>query len=459
MKDEHYYMMMATKHHNAKNFAKAEIGYDKALEINKDCWPALGNRAEIYMRTGRYADAIRDLQLALAGMPEVAGGWINLGNCLHYRGYYGNALECMENALKLQPRNPLAWHGKANVLREMGGPNNDFLARQCCDKSIELDPQLAEAKGTRALLRLREGDWSEEAWADYEHRSKIEDFMQITLPKPRWNGDLKVKNLVLTTEQGLGDALMMARFAPWLAQHGINVSVLSWPKLIALFTQSFGDHVPIITPDPKKLPEDYEWCSLMSVPAKLKMSPEAIPMNIPYLQAGIDKVVDWGAKIGMEGYPKIGIVWQPGHPKLHGFGHRDIPLEAFKPLSLIPGAKLYSLQKGPGAVEIASQQASFPVIDLPGRDPNLKEAFFLDTAACMVNMDFIVSTDTSTVHLAGALGCRTFLPSPDGNCWRWLLTREDTVWYPTMTIIRQSVSKKWDGVFETIAERIKRECR
>jgi len=76
---------------------------------------------------------------------------------------------------------------------------------------------------------------------------------------------------------------------------------------------------------------------------------------------------------------------------------------------------------------------------------------FLDTAAILRCLDVVVTSDTSLAHLAGALGIETWLAVPHVPEWRWLLEREDTPWYPTLHLVRQSHVGQWGGVFVRIA--------
>ena len=77
--------------------------------------------------------------------------------------------------------------------------------------------------------------------------------------------------------------------------------------------------------------------------------------------------------------------------------------------------------------------------------------FFLDTAAVMSKLDLIIGCDTSIVHLAGALARPVFTVLPVISDWRWMLQRDDTVWYPTMRLFRQDATRQWAPLFERMA--------
>src|SRR5262249_20970103 len=146
---------------------------------------------------------------------------------------------------------------------------------------------------------------------------------------------------------------------------------------------------------------------------------------------------------------KVGIAWQ-GSPTFAGDRLRSVPLRHFAPLSRVEGVRLFSLQKGPAREQIRHAGRQVSVTDL-GSSLDQTTGAFVDTAAVMKNLDLIVSTDTSIVHLAGALGVPVWVALSIGPDWRWLLEREDCPWFPSMRLFRQSHLHYWDEVFECMA--------
>ena len=118
----------------------------------------------------------------------------------------------------------------------------------------------------------------------------------------------------------------------------------------------------------------------------------------------------------------------------------------FARLAKLAGIRLFSLQKGPGSEQLGAVAESFPITDLG----NLVETF-ADTAAVLQNLDLVITVDTAVAHCAGALGVPAWVTLPYVPDWRWLLGREDCVWYPSMRLFRQQQLGQWDNVFERIA--------
>jgi hypothetical protein len=112
---------------------------------------------------------------------------------------------------------------------------------------------------------------------------------------------------------------------------------------------------------------------------------------------------------------------------------------------------LISLQKGFGSEQVAT--VDFPLQDISGR---LDEAAgpFMDTAAVIRNLDLVIAPDTAIAHLAGALGAPVWLALQFSADWRWLEGRDDSPWYPTMRLFRQTTFSHWPDVFERMASAV-----
>jgi ADP-heptose:LPS heptosyltransferase len=81
---------------------------------------------------------------------------------------------------------------------------------------------------------------------------------------------------------------------------------------------------------------------------------------------------------------------------------------------------------------------------------------FADTAALIANLDLVISVDTAVAHLAAGLGKPVWLLDRFDPCWRWLLGRRDSPWYPTLRIYRQPKPGDWDSVLAEVSEDLRR---
>jgi hypothetical protein len=167
-------------------------------------------------------------------------------------------------------------------------------------------------------------------------------------------------------------------------------------------------------------------------------------------------VTHWRGELASLPGLKVGIAWQ-GNPAFRGDAQRSIPLARFLPLARVKGARLISLQKGPGTEQLGALAGQFEVLDLNGRLDEISGAF-MDTAAVIMNLDLVIACDSAVVHLAGALGAAVWVALPLVPDWRWLLEREDSPWYPTMRLFRQTRAGHWEDVFERMAEELQKGC-
>jgi hypothetical protein len=193
--------------------------------------------------------------------------------------------------------------------------------------------------------------------------------------------------------------------------------------------------------------------AISSLPRAFATRLDSVPTPIPYLRAEPALSEKWAERIGPDGF-RIGIVWQ-GNPNPEADMARSVPLAAFAPLAGLPNVRLISLQKGFGAEQIASLPATMTVETL-GEDFDAGPDAFIDTAAAMMSLDLVVSCDTSIAHLAGALGRPTWVALKKDAEWRWLRGRDDSPWYPTMRLFRQSHRGEWRRVFAAMVADVAR---
>jgi hypothetical protein len=193
---------------------------------------------------------------------------------------------------------------------------------------------------------------------------------------------------------------------------------------------------------------------LMSLPRIVGTDLHSIPSDVPYLQAVPERIEHW--QVRLHQYPgfKVGIVWQ-GRPSARADRMRSIALKYFEPLAAV-GARLISLQKGPGSEQLAELAGRFEVVDIAG-ELDVEGGAFMDTAAVMKNLDLVITSDTAPAHLAGALGVPVWVALSLAPEWRWMLDRADSPWYPTMRLFRQSQDRDWTRLFQAMAQELSRE--
>lgn len=436
--------------------------FDWAIALDANFADAHGNRANILVDAGLPDEALKSFDRALALNPASGPDWLNRGALLQELGRYTEALASFDKAIICGPGVAEAHVNRANALKDLGHldaarglPASPLFdeAAAAYSKAIALEPRLDEAYFGRGLLNLLRGDW-EAGFPDYEHRSIVGEPTYISLPQPRWGGELHPgERLVLVSEQGLGDTIQFCRVAPLLAARGLEVTILTRkamaPLLSTLPNVTIATDADALAQDPPSL----RWVPLLSVPGVLGIRPDNVPAEMPYLSAEPARIKTWRARLGAGSF-KIGINWSSGHSDKAHFTRRDIALAEFAPLAALPGVQLISLQKGVAAAQIGAVAFGGKIMTLDA-DPGADADFFLDTAAVMSQLDLVVTCDTSVAHLAGALARPVFTALPVIADWRWLIGRDDTPWYPTMRLFRQDAGRQWQPVIARIVEAVR----
>ena len=409
----------------------------RALALNPAFAEAHRNLGLCLLKEGKHEEAISCSRRALELHPAFAEAHFDMGVAFRNKEMLDEAVHSYRRALELKPDYAAAYHNLGNALR---GQLKLDEAAGCYRRALEAEPADAETHHNQALLMLLRGDF-EQGWAESEWRWKTGVLPPRPFPQPRWNGQLlNSQAILLHAEQGLGDTIQFIRYAPLIKAFDGTVLVCCHKPLVRLLATCPG--IDQIIAEGDELPAFDVHLPLLSVPGVLGTTLETIPANVPYLFAKSQLVDEWRQRLAdVKGF-RIGINWH-GRPGRGAFRLRDIPLECFAQIAELPGVRLISLQKE--RHELAG--AGFPIID-PGEDVDTAHGAFMDTAAIMMNLDLVVSSDTSVPHLAGALGVPVWTALPFAPDWRWLLDRSDSPWYPTMRLFRQERAGDWASVFD-----------
>jgi hypothetical protein len=260
------------------------------------------------------------------------------------------------------------------------------------------------------------------------------------------------KTIVLHGEQGLGDTLQFCRYVKRVADLGASVLLEVPSQLASLLKNLEGVSRLLVRGEP--LPAFDYHCPLISLPLAFGTSLSTIPAQVPYIVADPVKTRFWSEKLGPWIQLRVGLVWsggfRPDQPERGPVDkRRNMPLSTLAPLRNA-GITFYSLQKGqPAESELAQLRAAgWPGPELVDFTALLHD--FSDTAALVENLDLVISVDTSTAHLAGALAKPVWIMNRFDSCWRWLLNRTDSPWYPTARLYRQQRPEDWAEVVERI---------
>jgi hypothetical protein len=376
------------------------------------------HRARDLQTAGQMSEAAALCREIVAAAPQSAEARVNLGGVLLELGEAGAAEAEMRAAVRLRPDAAFARYNLGRVLHLVGRWEEAEAEYRAALALAPADPKPRLGLGQ---LYLALADYAR-GWPLYEARSEIpsQNAPKLALPN-EWAGEpIAGKRLLLWPEQGYGDQIQFARFAPVLKAMGAAVTLVAPAELSALFA-TLGVEVLTQVAGPMSVPTPDHWSLVMSVPHRLGTTLQTLPAA-PYLAVPAERRAKWA---GYAGERAVGVVWRGRQTP--GAAHRSLPgMAALKPLA-DAGARLIDLSE--------------PLGD------------FADLAAVIDQLELLVTIDTAAAHLAGALGkpCYVLLPGFRAD-WRWLQDRADSPWYPSLKLFRQALFGPWAPVVEAAAD-------
>ena len=420
----------------------------RALRLKPEFAEAHYNLGIILRTAGRLEEAMASFQEAIRLQPDSAKAHNNLGETLTVlpnQERLTEAVSSYHQALRLKPDFAEAHNNLGMALHNQGRLKEALISYE---QAIGCNSDYADAHMNRAMCWLLLGEF-EKGWAEFEWRWQTKDAAPLAFPRAPWDGSpLAQRTILLHSELGLGDTIQFVRYASLVKQQGANVLLRCPPALLRLLRGTRYIDQVVLNNSP--LPAFDLEMPLLSLPKAFGTSLATVPAAIPYLFADPNLIEH--RRRELDRYPgfRIGIAWQ-GNPKHKNDPRRSFPLEHFADVARLGGVQLFSLQKGPGHEQLSRLADSFSVVDLGDWLDD-----FMDTAAVMKNLDLVISADSAVAHLAGALGVPVWVALPWVPDWRWLQQRQDSPWYPTMRLFRQSRGGDWAGVFERIAGELQR---
>jgi tetratricopeptide (TPR) repeat protein len=450
--------------------------YAKVLECKPDCVEALGQLGSLFFQFGQHEEALASLQRAVHFAPKTpklhllmgavlkslgrmeesaacceqeirlntsdADARYNLGLVLQSLKRPADAVESFRQAVRLRANYADAWAAMGMALRQTGAHE---AALECFERVIQLDPNHAQSHFEAGTILLSLGHF-ERGWKEYEWRLKLKSFTGSTprFEQPIWDGkNLNGRRILLHCEQGFGDTIQFCRYARLVAELHGDV-ILGCPDELRSLMENVRGVRQVVT-SRLNHPDFDTYAPLMSLPGLLGTRLETIPCEVPYLHARGKATLSppW---VKPSSAFKVGLVWSGSPENLTG-RYRSLGLESLAPLLQMPGLDWYSLQYGGAADELKAAEFA-------GRIENLGARFrsFDDTAEAIGELDLIISVDTAVAHLAGALGKRVWTLLSSEPDWRWMRQREDSPWYPTMRLFRQTDPRDWENVVRQVKE-------
>jgi tetratricopeptide (TPR) repeat protein len=421
---------------------------DRAVALQPQNMLTHVNRAAVLRDLQRPEESLAAYDRAVALEPRLALAHADRAVVLQDLGRADEAVASCDRALAIDPASALAYAYRGGALHDLGQYD---AALASYERAQQLAPQLDRAFLNAAFIHLLRGNLAL-GWELFERRRKPGPLPGTRWSAPLWSGQeaLAGKTLFLYWEQGFGDTVQFARYAQLARDRGARVLFSAQDSLRELL-RSLGPGIELL--GERTRPAEFDLhAPLLSLPRAFATTLESIPSKVPYLSPDPQRVAVWRRHLGTAGL-KVGIGWQGRATRSVDVG-RSCPLKLFEPLAAVPGVRLISLQRGAGTEQLAELSPGVRIETLGTR---FDQGDFLETASAMAALDLVISTCTSRVHVAGAIGVPTWVLLKTVPDWRWLLGRTDSPWYPTLRLFRQSQAGDWDSVFAGVKRALENE--
>nr|WP_239031446.1 tetratricopeptide repeat protein [Modicisalibacter sp. R2A 31.J] len=401
--------------HKAGRLAEAEAIYDDVLHHAPNHVPARGDRGNARRDRGDLVAAEADFRHVVDAHPTHARAWRSLGTLLRLAGRPEDAVDCLRRALANEPAPLTHWELAFTLL---------LLGRYAA------------------------------AWPHFEYRHAALGLRTPHPSNPRWTGEpLGTRTLLVVDEQGLGDTLQFLRFLADVPRQNGRVVFAGKPATLPVVRRLLP-HVEVVDWN-GPLPHSDTWVALMSLPARLGItSPGQLPPPNPTDHRPVDatRVARWRSRVRDDDIrrPVVGLCWR-GNPDFANDASRSPGLAAMTPLLDVEGPRFIALQTGRGRHEIGELALDDRLVDIGGPlDAAGRQV--LDTLAVLESCDLVITSCTSVVHMAGLLNRPCWVVLSHRPDWRWMTTRTDTPWYPSLRLFRQSAADDWAEVVARVAD-------
>lgn len=388
--------LMAAAHADKGNHYMAGLLFRQVLELSPDAY-------EVWNSLGREWSKIAE------NVPE----------------YEDKCREAFEKEIDLHPDNANPHTGLSFYHLQRG----EFeQAGECAKRALKLDPEGSAGVFNLGIAMLALHMW-EEGWWAYDqnlgpryNNSPPPDRYGL----PKWEG--QKGKVIVQAEQGMGDEIMFSSMIPDLKKDA-DVIIDTAPRLKGLFERSFGcPTYPTRYGDPRYWlagsGAEY-WIPMGSLGAFYRTKAEDFPAT-PYLKADPQRRLQWRALFdSMGSKPKIGIAWNGGVPAT-GKVHRSLRQFDIEPILEFDADWInleYKKGENPDWVHLFPHATRTQDYD--------------DTAALVAELDLVISVTTAVIHLAGAMGVKTWCMVPERPTWRYGTSGDRLPWYDSVELLRK----------------------
>lgn len=404
--------------------------FGRALALDPGNIDANANLGGLLRRIGRADAALACWRRALAAG---AGPMVraNMANTLRETGRLAQAEAAFLEVMTDRPEHADVLYAFALLQRDRGRSRD---AVGLMERAESLKPGTVPRAELAAAL-LKSGNLAR-GMAEMAHRRRPP---QLVVDAPSWGGDrLEGRTILIRDEGDTADTVMLSRYIPMVALQGGLVVLECVPAAARLLSTLAG--VEQVVPRGEALPPVETQVQLADVPRLLGTTSRTTPpRTVPYFRLP-EVIIPF--RFPDDRRLHVGLSWVGERPR-----DRAIPVSQMMRLAVHPGIDLISLQRGERVADLVASGNRLFVEDMGSRCADLA-----DLAGIIAGLDLVVTTDTVEAHVAGAMGKPVWVLLPQGNDWRWVDGRDDSVWYPTMRVFRQDADGGWDRAIARIGE-------
>ncbi len=407
---------------------------------------ALAQVCDAAFAAERFREAQTLLRLLIGTGGNDGVNFYLLGHTHYALGEYEQAESALRLSIGIDPTRSESFNDLAAALFRQ---NRDAEALMFIRQALKLNPHMAEAEESDSIWLLRYGRFRE-GWRKYEARNRTAEGLplQRNFPQPQWHGEpIHDRTILLHAEQGFGDAIQFARYAPLVAARGAKV-ILEVHAGLATALRTLPGVSQLIERGVPLPPFDVH-CPLVSLPLAFGTDMDSIPASVPYIVPEPERVFQWRTRLGPRRVMRIGIAWS-GNPGHREDARRSIPLARLTDLLADRPDREFHVVQNEVRESDKATLAALPHV----RDYSRDLRSFADAAALVSLMDVVITVDTAIAHLAGAMGWPVWVLLPTVPDWRWMLERDDSPWYPSMWLFRQKRRDEWDPVLMEVARQL-----
>ncbi|MEO9821182.1 MAG: tetratricopeptide repeat protein [Paracoccaceae bacterium] len=420
----------------------SQLYYRALIQLPEDVeiWTNLG----ILFRSQKLIfQSFRAQKRAFDLVPDKLSVCLNFANILDDIGQHEKAIELRKQLVNATPDNVEA---HVMLIRSLRLARQMDAAEQAVAEALHLFPDNADILFYKSTMLLSQGRYAD-GFLNYLWRFETDQIDVPTDKISRWTGqNLDGKRVLVLPEQGFGDTINFTRFLPHLKSLGATVHLVCRPPVLRLLQRVKGADAVIEKTSPGA-EYDY-WTTALDIPVDYFLRkneiPEPVRLTLPDpAKRRAQKMIN-----AHQSKLRIGCVWagSEGNDRntMRSFSHQN-----FLPLAKIPGIQMFSLYKGPRLDSYYKDGTAAFVLDTASTDQDLA-----DCAATVAEMDIIITADTVTAHIAGSLGIEVWNLLHWEPFWLYGTAGDQTDWYPSMTLIRQSRPNDWNDVFKVVERKL-----